>query len=70
MKVVAYISISLLTTWGILALLQLWFHIISYALFTKITISFVVILVISVVVALIKREYADEKEMRKNDFID
>ena len=62
--------ITLLLTWTLLALVQLWFSPLSPELFIKLSITVGVLLVVGVIVLLAIREYLADKRMRDDGFID
>lgn len=70
MKIASIISIVLLLIYAVLAVTQLWFEMFSEATFFKVTLTFAIVIVVSVVVALIRREYINDTLMRKDGHID
>lgn len=66
MKIAGIISIVLILIYTVLAIVQLWFESIDPDVFLKLTITFAVLIIVSVVVALIRREYVNDEIMRKN----
>ena len=70
MRLASMISAVLLALYGVIVLLQLWFEIFNGPIFWKITVTFVVVLVVTVGVSLIKRDYVQDKKMKDEHFID
>ncbi|MDP2653274.1 MAG: hypothetical protein Q8Q08_04510 [Candidatus Omnitrophota bacterium] len=70
MKIASIISISLMVVYAFLAILQIWFEIMSGANFFKLTLTFAILLVAAVVCALIRREYITDVQGRKGKYID
>jgi hypothetical protein len=70
MKYASIISISLLIFWVLVAILDMWFDVVSWAVFIKLTITLGLLMVLALAVALIKREYVDDKKLRKDKYID
>lgn len=70
MKTAGMISIVLILIYTVLAIIQLWFEAFDPGTFIKLTITFAIVIVVAVVVALIRREYINDEIMRKNKQID
>ena len=70
MRSVSVFSIGLILFYGAIAISQIWFEIMSAENFVKVTVTMAIVLVVTVVAALIKKEYLDEKQARKDGFID
>lgn len=70
MKTAGIIGICLIVLWSLLALGQLWFPLISGELFLKISLTFVLIGVASVLIALIRRGYTEDQQMKRDRYID
>ncbi|MCA9117955.1 MAG: hypothetical protein KDA79_22945 [Planctomycetaceae bacterium] len=70
MKTAGIIGICLIVLWSLLALGQLWFQLISGELFLKISLTFVLIGVASVLIALIRRGYTEDQQMKRDRYID
>ena len=64
------ICLFIVVAWAVLALLQLWFSVMSAAVFSKITISALVIAGVVLLVTLGIREYLSDKELKDKGFID
>ena len=70
MKTASTICIALLVIWTLVAIADMWFNVISTAVFIKMTITFGLIAVVALAVALARREYVEEQQMRKDKYID
>ena len=70
MKIAGIISIVLIVIYALIAMTQLWFEWLDLQTFIKISITFAVVIGVTVVVALIRREYINDEVMRKNKQID
>lgn len=70
MKLASIITIGILVTWVILAILDMWFDIMPWAVFIKLTITLGLLAVVTLIIAIAKREYVDEKELKKDKYID
>lgn len=70
MKIASNISIVLILVYAVIAVAQLWFEFFSAETFFKLTVTFGIVIVVSVVVALIRREYINDDQMRKDGHID
>lgn len=65
MKLASMLSVVLLVFWVFIAIVELWFDVLSFELFIKITVTVLLLIVLAVAVALIRREYVDEKKDEK-----
>ncbi len=71
MKFVSIFSSILLAGYGIFAVVWIWSDdLISLKTFIKTSITVAVVLVVAVIIALAYREYVEEKEMKKDKFLD
>ncbi len=70
MKIASYTAIFIVISWSVLTVAEIWGDIISTKLYWKITITMGLIGGGIILAALIKREYLDEKQMKKDKFID
>ena len=70
MKLASIISLGLLVFWVLIAIVDMWFNIISWATFIKLTVTLGLLAVVAIGIALAKREYVDEKQMKKDKYID
>lgn len=70
MKIASILSIVLLVFWIVIAIVELWFDVFSLALFIKITATVLLLIILAVGVALIRREYVDEEKMKKDKYLD
>jgi hypothetical protein len=69
MKIASSISGLVVFLYTIVLLFQLWGEGISADIFLKLTISSVIIVVVLMGLALMYREYIEEKSMRDDDYI-
>ena len=69
MKIASTISGLVVLFYTILLLFQLWGDGISADIFFKLTISAIIIVVVLMGLALMYREYIEEKSMRDNDYL-
>ena len=70
MKLASIITVSLLVIWVLLAILDMWFDIMSWEVFIKLTITLGLLAVVALVIAIAKREYVDEKKLKDDKYID
>jgi len=70
MKIASIISGSVFVLYAVLLLLQLWIEVVSWSVFVKLTITAGVLIVVTFGVALLYREYIEEKRMKDEHFID
>ena len=70
MKIASMISGAVFVLYALLLLAQLWAEVISWSVFIKLTITAGVIIVVTFGVALLYREYIEEKSMRDDKYID
>lgn len=56
MKMASIITLALFIVWVLLAIADLWFDIVPWAVFVKITLTFGLLIILSMVVSLTKRE--------------
>ena len=70
MKLASIITIGLLVIWVSMAILDMWFDIVSWDVFIKLTITLGLLAVVALIIAIAKREYVDEKELKKDKYID
>lgn len=70
MKYGVGICLSIVVLWAVLALLQLWFSLLSVAVFSKITLSALVIAGVVLLVTLGIREYLSDKALKAKGYID
>jgi len=56
MKLASMITLALFVVWVLLAIVDLWFDIVSLSLFIKITLTFGLLIVLTMVASLAKRE--------------
>ena len=70
MKIASIITGVILAAYAIFALVWLWGTAISWATFVKVTITAGVIVIAVLGLALLYREYVEEKEMKKEGYLD
>jgi len=70
MKFASISTIVLLVAWVLLAIIDMWFDIISWPVFIKLTLTLALLGVVVLVIALVKREYIDDKSLKKDKYID
>jgi len=70
MKFASIITGGILAVYAIFLLLQLWGSVVSWAIFTKVTITAAVIIVVVLGLALLYREYIEEKSMKSENYLD
>jgi len=70
MKIASIITGVILAAYAVFALIWLWGTSISWATFVKVTITAGVIVIVVLGLALLYREYVEEKEMKKDGFLD
>ncbi len=70
MKFGAVFGLGIAVLWSALALMQLWWEIFAGETFFKITITCGILLGLTVVGALVYREYVRDNELRDKGFID
>ncbi|MBL8012313.1 MAG: hypothetical protein JNN05_00555 [Candidatus Omnitrophica bacterium] len=66
MRGAGIVSIVLILVYAALAVAQLWLEAFDPEVFIKLTITFAIVIIAVVVVALIRREYVNDEMMRKN----
>ncbi|MDR0736958.1 MAG: hypothetical protein LBF51_09070 [Zoogloeaceae bacterium] len=71
LKILSYaIPLAILVVWGMLALMQMWWGIMSSNIFGKLTLSAAIVIAISVIVAIAVHEYAENAELKKQGYLD
>ena len=70
MKYGVFSALFISILWGILAIAQLWFEPLSIEVFTKVTITAAILVVIIVIATLVIREYLSDEKLKKDGFID
>jgi hypothetical protein len=70
MRTGAIICLIIFVTWVIIALLQLWFDLLSGEIFLKLTLTAGALFVVVLGISLVVREYIDEKKMKDDGYID
>jgi membrane protein implicated in regulation of membrane protease activity len=70
MKVASIISGTVFAIYAILLLVQIWSEAMSWEVFMKLTVTAVVIIVVTFGLAMLYREYIEEKRMKDDKYID
>jgi hypothetical protein len=70
MRTGAIICLSIFVLWVLIALLQLWFDLLSGEIFWKLTVTAGALFVVVLGISLVIREYIDEKKMKDDGYID
>ncbi|HIQ27638.1 MAG TPA: hypothetical protein EYH42_03975 [Sulfurovum sp.] len=70
MKLASIITGIVLVLYAIFALIQLWVMVVSWSTFIKISITATVIVVATLGLAMLYREYIEEKSMKEDKYLD
>jgi uncharacterized membrane protein len=70
MKVASIISGVVFAIYAILLLVQVWSEAMSWAVFMKLTVTAAVIIIVTFGLAMLYREYIEEKTMKDDKYID
>jgi len=70
MKIASMITGVILVAYAVFALVWLWGSAISWATFVKVTITAGVVIVVVLGLAMLYREYIEEKNMKKDGYLD
>lgn len=70
MKTGAFICLAIFVMWVFMALLQLWFDILSGELFWKLSITAGALFIVVLGISLVVREYINDKKMKDGGYID
>jgi len=70
MKVASVVSGVVLTVYAVLLLVQIWSEAMSWEVFMKLTVTAAVIIIVTFGLAMLYREYIEEKTMRDEKYID
>ncbi|MDR2678227.1 MAG: hypothetical protein LBB51_02165 [Zoogloeaceae bacterium] len=71
LKILSYaIPLLTLVIWGVLTLLQIWTGIMSSDTFKELTLSAVIVIGISVIVAIAVHGYMENAELKKQGYLD
>lgn len=60
MKMATIITLGLFIVWLLLAIADLWFDIVPWAFFVKITLTFALLIVLSMVISIAKRKMTND----------
>jgi len=70
MRLASIITGVVLVGYSIFALIQLWATVVSWATFMKVSISAAVIVIVTLGLAMLYREYIEEKSMKEDKYLD
>lgn len=70
MKMGSIVCLIIFVAAASLVLIQMWFSPLGAEVFTKTLITLIVLFVVALGIALVKKEYVDEKEMKDSGYID
>jgi membrane protein implicated in regulation of membrane protease activity len=70
MKIASVITGVIFTLFSILLLVQIWGNIMPWETFMKVTVTAVVIIVVTFGLAMLYREYIEEKSMKEDKYLD
>ena len=70
MKLAAYTAIFLILSWAVMTIMQIWGDVFSDELYWRITITMGLIGGGIVIASLIAKEYIEDKQLKKDKFID
>jgi hypothetical protein len=70
MRTGAIICLVIFVTWVIVALMQLWFDLLSGDIFWKLTITAGALFIVVLGVSLVVREYIEDKKLKDDGYID
>jgi len=70
MKFASIITGVVLVLYAIFGLIQLWMTVVSWATFVKISITAAVIVIATLGLAMLYREYIEEKSMKEDKYLD
>jgi hypothetical protein len=65
MKIASIFTITLLVAWVAMVIIDLWFDIVHWAIFMKVSITLGLLAVLALGIAIAKREHIEEKQMMK-----
>jgi len=70
MKFASIITGAVLVLYAIFGLIQLWGTVVSWATFVKVSITAAVIVIATLGLAMLYREYIEEKSMKEDKYLD
>lgn len=70
MRIGALICLFIFVAWVGMALLELWFGILSSGMFWKLTVTAGALFIVVLAISLVVREYATEKKLKDDGYID
>ena len=70
MRIASIFCLIVCVLWVLLAIADMWLDIMSAEIFIKLTVTLGLIAVLVLGIALVRREYVDEKQLKKDKYID
>ena len=70
MKLASIITGAVLVLYAVFGLVQLWMTVVSWATFVKVSITAAVIVIATLGLAMLYREYIEEKSMKEDKYLD
>jgi len=70
MRLASLIVGVVLVLYSVFGLIQLWMKVVSWATFVKVSITAAVIVVVTLGLAMLYREYIEEKSMKEDKYLD
>ncbi len=70
MKLASVITGVVLVLYAIFALIQLWTTVVSWATFVKVSITAAIIVIATLGLAMLYKEYIEEKSMKEDKYLD
>ncbi len=70
MKLTVTLCLGILVFWAVVALAQLWFTPLSALAFVKLSITAGILDIVILVIGLCRREYCEDKDMKKGGYLD
>ncbi|BCE00128.1 hypothetical protein [Marinicellulosiphila megalodicopiae] len=69
MKIGSIICLALFVIAVLIALVQVWFQPMDVAVFIRVMISFVALFLITIAIVLVRREYLEDDQLKKDHYI-
>lgn len=70
MKLTVTLCLGILVFWAMVALCQLWFTPLSALAFVKLSITAGILDIVILVIGLCRREYCEDRDMKKGGYLD
>lgn len=70
MKIASIVTAVILACFAVLLLLQIWMSVMPWETFMKVTVTAAVIIVVTFALAMLYREYIEEKQMKDEKYLD